>query len=127
MHETQVVMSFVRNKTPDRRNPAPRARLDVKKPVNSGINYQPQLVQDFLHQHYHSDYPQKIRMQNHSFRTVNVVSRHLRLHSSGAFVMNMLKDPNKFQEPLLNTERLKIIPCPRRFPSHGLFFSKKVD
>ena len=26
----------------------------VKNPVNNGINYQPQLVQDFFHQQYHS-------------------------------------------------------------------------
>ena len=26
---------------------------DVKSPVNNGINYQPQLVQDFFHQQYH--------------------------------------------------------------------------
>ncbi len=28
-------------------------RLDVGNPINNGINYQPQLVQDFFHQQYH--------------------------------------------------------------------------
>ncbi len=29
---------------------------DVKNPINSGINHQPQLVQDFFHQQYHYPY-----------------------------------------------------------------------